>query len=157
LREEFDRLTPENKQAGVKVQQILLKVARKDLDAQVEQKGEGPDSEDPRGQSETREKVFADLARGNSEDPATAKSGGYLPRPVKRNPNKVDGLYDARLTCKRAMFRISRSGMRATGTFLRTWRVSAEDFEERSRICWPHCATAGDTQLRQLAERDKTA
>ena len=28
----------ENKQAGVKVQQILLKVARKDLDAQVEQK-----------------------------------------------------------------------------------------------------------------------
>src|SRR4029434_9418122 len=33
LHDEFDRLPPENKQAGVKVQQILLKVARKDLDA----------------------------------------------------------------------------------------------------------------------------
>lgn len=38
LRDEFQRLPAENKQAGVKVQQILLKVARKDLDPQVEQK-----------------------------------------------------------------------------------------------------------------------
>jgi peptidyl-prolyl cis-trans isomerase D len=94
LREEFDRLTPENKQAGVKVQQILLKVARKDLDAQVEQKAKDLIQKIYAASSETREKVFADLARGNSEDPATAKSGGYLPRPVKKNPNKVDGLYD---------------------------------------------------------------
>jgi peptidyl-prolyl cis-trans isomerase D len=94
LREEFDRLTPENKQAGVKVQQILLKVARKDLDAQVEQKAKDLIQKIYAASPETREKVFADLARGNSEDPATAKSGGYLPRPVKKNPNKVDGLYD---------------------------------------------------------------
>jgi peptidyl-prolyl cis-trans isomerase D len=94
LREEFDRLTPENKQAGVKVQQILLKVARKDLDAQVEQKAKDLIQKIHAASPETREKVFADLARGNSEDPATAKSGGYLPRPVKKNPNKVDGLYD---------------------------------------------------------------
>ena len=38
LHDEYDKLSPEHKQAGVKVQQILLKVARKDLDAQVEQK-----------------------------------------------------------------------------------------------------------------------
>lgn len=94
LREEFDRLTPENKQAGVKVQQILLKVARKDLDAQVEQKAKDLIQKIYAASAETREKVFADLARGNSEDPATAKSGGYLPRPVKKNPNKVNGLYD---------------------------------------------------------------
>ena len=97
LREEFDRLTPENKQAGVKVQQILLKVARKDLDAQVEQKAKDLIQKIYAASPETREKVFADLARGNSEDPATAKSGGYLPRPVKKNPNKVDGLYDRTL------------------------------------------------------------
>jgi peptidyl-prolyl cis-trans isomerase D len=94
LREEFDRLTPENKQAGVKVQQILLKVARKDLDAQVEQKAKDLIQKINAASPETREKVFADLARGNSEDPATAKSGGYLPQPVKKNPNKVNGLYD---------------------------------------------------------------
>ncbi|HVQ36888.1 MAG TPA: SurA N-terminal domain-containing protein, partial [Pyrinomonadaceae bacterium] len=94
LREEFDRVAPENKQAGVKVQQILLKVARKDLDAQVEQKAKDLIAKANAASPETAEKVFADLARGNSEDPATAKTGGYLPRPVKKNPNKVDALYD---------------------------------------------------------------
>jgi peptidyl-prolyl cis-trans isomerase D len=94
LREEFDRLTPANKQAGVKVQQILLKVARKDLDAQVEQKAKDLISKAMAATPETSEKVFADLARGSSEDPATAKEGGYLPRPVKKNPNKINGLYD---------------------------------------------------------------
>src|SRR3712207_7386171 len=31
---------------------------------------------------------FAEQARGNSEDPATAQGGGWLPNPVKRNPNR---------------------------------------------------------------------
>ena len=97
LRDEFERLPAENKQAGVKLQQILLKVARKDLDSQVEQKGKDLIKKIYAAPAETREKAFADLARGNSEDPATAKSGGYLPRPVRKNPNKVDGLYDRTL------------------------------------------------------------
>ena len=94
LREEFDKMKPEQKQAGVKVQQILLKVARKDLDAQVEQKAKDLIVKARAASPDTAEKVFADLARGNSEDPATAKNGGYLARPVKKNPNKVDALYD---------------------------------------------------------------
>jgi peptidyl-prolyl cis-trans isomerase D len=94
LREEFEKIPAANKQAGVKVQQILLKVARKDLDAQVEQKAKDLMEKARVASPETSEKVFADLARGNSEDPATAKNGGYLPRLVKKNPNKVDALYD---------------------------------------------------------------
>jgi len=94
LRGEFEKISPENKQAGVKVQQILLKVARKDLDAQVEQKAKDLIAKAGAASPETAEKVFAELARGNSEDPATAKNGGYLARPVKKNPNKVDALYD---------------------------------------------------------------
>lgn len=94
LRAEFDSLSPENKQAGVKVQQILLRVARKDLDAQVEKKAKDLIVKARAASPETSEKVFADLARGNSEDPATAKSGGYLARPYRKNPNKIDGLYD---------------------------------------------------------------
>ncbi|HZI87113.1 MAG TPA: peptidyl-prolyl cis-trans isomerase, partial [Pyrinomonadaceae bacterium] len=94
LREEFERLPAENKQAGVKVQQILLKVARKDLDQQVEEKAKDliKKARDTSGKS-TKDK-FAELAKGNSEDPATAKNGGFLPRPVKRNPAKPHGLYD---------------------------------------------------------------
>ena len=94
LRDEFDKLSPENKQAGVKVQQIFLRVARKDLDATVEQKAKDLITKARAASPETGEKVFADLARGNSEDPLTAKSGGYLTRAVKKNPNKVDALYD---------------------------------------------------------------
>jgi peptidyl-prolyl cis-trans isomerase D len=94
LRDEFDKLPPQNKQSGVKVQQIVLKVARKDLDAQVEQKAKDLIAKARAASPETAEKVFADLARGNSEDPATAKNGGYLPQPFRKNPNKVHGLLD---------------------------------------------------------------
>ena len=94
LHDEFDKLPPKAKEAGVKVQQIILKVARPDLDSQVEQKAKDLIAKAHAASPETREQVFADLARGNSEDAATAKSGGYLPRPYKKNPNKIDGLYD---------------------------------------------------------------
>lgn len=94
LRDEFDKMSPQGKQAGVKVQQILLKVVRQDLDSQVEQKAKDLIAKANAASKETAEQVFADLARGNSEDTATAKGGGYLARPVKKNPNKVDALYD---------------------------------------------------------------
>src|SRR6185295_4091744 len=94
LHDEFDKLSPDNKEAGVKIQQILLKVARKDLDAQVEQKAKELIAKARAASPDTAEKVFAELARGNSEDPATAKTGGYLPRANHKNPNKIDSLYD---------------------------------------------------------------
>ena len=79
LKDEFDKMSPQGKQAGVKVQQILLKVARKDLDAQVEQKAKDLIAKAVAAPAGTGEQVFADLAKGNSEDPATAKNGGFLP------------------------------------------------------------------------------
>ncbi len=94
LRDEFDKLGPQAKEAGVKLQQIVLKVARKDLDAQVEEKAKDLINKARAASPETGEQVFADLARGNSEDAATARSGGYFPRAYKKNPNKVDALYD---------------------------------------------------------------
>lgn len=94
LKAEFDQLKPEFKEAGVKVQQILLKVARKDLDAQVEQKAKDIIAKVRGPNGEASEEAFAEAAKGNSEDPATAKNGGFLARPFKKNPNKPDGLYD---------------------------------------------------------------
>ncbi len=94
LRDEYDKLAPEHKQAGVKVQQIVLKVARKDLDAQVEQKAKDLISKLRGATGQATEEAFAEMARGNSEDPATAKRGGFLARAVKKNPNKVDALYE---------------------------------------------------------------
>ncbi|MEP6922484.1 MAG: SurA N-terminal domain-containing protein [bacterium] len=94
LHDEYDRLAPEHKLAGVKVQQILLKVARKDLDTPVEQKAKDLLAKVRGADGTATEAAFAELARGNSEDPATAKNGGFLSRPVKKNPNKPDALYE---------------------------------------------------------------
>ncbi|MEO8434720.1 MAG: SurA N-terminal domain-containing protein [Pyrinomonadaceae bacterium] len=94
LRTDFEGLKPENKTAGVKVQQIVLKVARKDLDAAVEQKVKDLIVKARGTMGKADEAAFAELARGNSEDPATAKNGGFLPRPIKKNVNKPDALYE---------------------------------------------------------------
>lgn len=94
LKKEYENLDPEHKQAGVKVQQILMKVARKDLDSQVEQKTKDLITKIRGAKGEATEQSFSDVAKGNSEDPASAKNGGYLARLIKRNPNKPDGLYD---------------------------------------------------------------
>src|SRR5436190_4114393 len=93
LHDEYDNPKPEFKQAGVKVQQIVLKVTREDLDATVKAKADGLVAK-ARANGETiTEQEFADLAKGNSEDPATAKSGGWLSGIVKKNPNKPDDPY----------------------------------------------------------------
>ena len=93
LHDEYDSLKPEYKQAGVKVQQIVLKVARPDLDATVKAKADGLVAR-ARGDQETAtEAAFAELAKGNSEDPATAKNGGLVNGVVKKNPNKSDDPY----------------------------------------------------------------
>ncbi|HVF42728.1 MAG TPA: peptidyl-prolyl cis-trans isomerase, partial [Pyrinomonadaceae bacterium] len=88
LRKEYDSLKPENKMAGVRVQQIVLKVARPELDQEVLAKASGLVAQVRKEDLTATEEAFAELARGNSEDPATAKGGGWLPNPVKKNPNK---------------------------------------------------------------------
>src|ERR1041384_600574 len=94
LRAEYDQLPPDKKQAGVKVQQIVLHVPSPDQDQKVLAAATQIVSELRSGEATAPvdEKKFADAARGRSEDPATAKGGGWLPAPVKRNPNKPNEL-----------------------------------------------------------------
>lgn len=94
LHDRYDKLDPEHKQAGVKVQQILLRVRLKELDAQVEAQAKDLVAKARAATGAAAETTFSDLAKGNSEDTATQKNGGLLGRVVKKNPNKVDALYD---------------------------------------------------------------
>ena len=95
LKKQYDENTqPQYKEAGVRVQQIVLKVARKDLDAQVEQKAKDLIAKLTSGTRKATEEAFAEAARGNSEDPASARNGGFIAAPFKSNPNKPHGLYD---------------------------------------------------------------
>lgn len=93
LHDEYDNLQPQYKQAGVKVQQIVLKVAREDLDATVKAKADGLVAKARGANGGATEEAFADLAKGNSEDPATAKDGGRVNGIVKKNLNKSDDPY----------------------------------------------------------------
>ena len=94
LKAEYDQLDPQHKEAGIEIQQILLKVARKDLDAQVEQKAKDLITRLRGTTGQTTKEAFAEVAKGNSEDPATARNGGMLEKPFKKNENKINGLYD---------------------------------------------------------------
>jgi len=93
LHDEYDGLQPQYKQAGVKVQQIVLKVAREDLDAAVKAKADGLVAKVRGTTGSATEEAFADLAKGNSEDPATAKDGGRVSGVVKKDPKKADDPY----------------------------------------------------------------
>lgn len=90
LREEFQNVKPEFKSAGVKAQQIVLRVVREDLDAEVQKKANDLVAK-ARGQSGTAtEEAFAELAKGNSEDAATAKNGGRVAGLVKKSTTNPD-------------------------------------------------------------------
>lgn len=94
LKKEYDNLRPENKVAGIKVQQIMFRVVRPDLDAVAKEKAENLLKKIQGEGANMTEEKFAEYARGNSEDAATARSGGYLARPYRKDPNKPNALYD---------------------------------------------------------------
>ena len=91
LRREYEQLKPENKMSGVRVQQIVMKVARPELDQEVLGKASALVARIRKDDLTAEEEAFAEAARGNSEDPATAHKGGWLPNPVRRNPNRKPG------------------------------------------------------------------
>lgn len=100
LKKEFEGLQPQFKEAGVKIQQIVLKVARKDLDAQVEQKAKDLIARLRGATGQGTEEAFAEAAKGNSEDPTTARNNGFLTKPFKRDDKKPHGLYDRTIDMK---------------------------------------------------------
>jgi parvulin-like peptidyl-prolyl isomerase len=90
LRAAFDQLKPENKVAGVRAQQIVLRVAKPELDQEVLTKATQILNELRAGGTVVSAEKFAEVAKGKSEDPATAKNGGWLPAPIRKNPNSKE-------------------------------------------------------------------
>lgn len=93
LQAEYDKLSPENKRAGAKVQQIVLRIAHPDLDATVKAKATELVTKARGTGGSATEEAFADIAKGNSEDPATAKNGGAVAGVVKKSAAKKDDPY----------------------------------------------------------------
>ena len=100
LRAEYDKLPADKKIGGVQGQEIVLRVAKPDLDSVVQGKAAELVQRLKGTNTTVTEQAFADMAKGQSENPVTAPSGGKLSGPVKENPNKPDDPYQRLLKMK---------------------------------------------------------
>lgn len=98
LRAEYDKLPDERKKAGVQGQELVLRVAKPEFEAQVMEKANQIVQNARKDGGKISEEAFAELAKGQSENPATAGNGGRLPGLVRQNPNKTDDPYQQLLT-----------------------------------------------------------
>jgi peptidyl-prolyl cis-trans isomerase D len=98
LRAEYDKLPAERKVAGVQGQEIVLRVAKPEFEAQVMEKANQIVQNARKDGGKISEEAFAELAKGQSENPATAGNGGRIPGLIKQNPNKTDDPYQQLLT-----------------------------------------------------------
>lgn len=101
IKTEFDNLAPDRKIAGVLGQEIVLRVPKPDQEGQVSAKAaELVQQLKKDGATTVTEEAFATLAKGHSENPATAQNGGKLAGPVRENTNKPDDPYQRLLRMK---------------------------------------------------------
>ncbi|HQU82829.1 MAG TPA: peptidyl-prolyl cis-trans isomerase [Pyrinomonadaceae bacterium] len=100
LKAEYDKLPADKKNAGVMGQEIVLRVAKPEFDAQVLEKANQLVERARKDGGKISEEAFAELAKGQSENPASASKGGKLPGPVKANPNNPTDPYQRLLTMK---------------------------------------------------------
>lgn len=100
LKAEYDKLPPDKKIAGVLGHEIVLRVAKPEFDNQVQGKASELVQRLKKDGSIVAETAFTELAKGQSENPSTAPSGGKLSGPVRENLNKPDDPYQRLLKMK---------------------------------------------------------
>lgn len=100
LKAEYDKLPADKRNAGVQGQEIVLRVPKPEFDTQVLEKANQLVERARKDGGKISEEAFAELAKGQSENPATAGKGGKLPGPVKANPNNPTDPYQRLLTMK---------------------------------------------------------
>jgi peptidyl-prolyl cis-trans isomerase D len=85
LKAEYDNIPADKKSAGVLGQEIVLRVAKPELDGQVLAKATELTQDLKKDGDIVSEDAFATIAKGHSENPATAPLGGRLKGPVREN------------------------------------------------------------------------
>ncbi len=102
LTDEYNKLPEERKRAGVKVQEIVLRVAKPEFDAQVLEKANEIIAGLKKQGATITEDAFAKAAQGQSEKPSSAADGGRVGGLVKPaiDPTKQDDPYQRVLNMK---------------------------------------------------------
>ena len=93
LRAEYDKLPADKKIAGVLGQEIVLRVAKPEFDGQVLEKATQIVERLEKDNPIVSEEAFAELAKGQSENAASAAKGGALPGPIRENLNNPTDPY----------------------------------------------------------------
>ena len=99
LKAEYDQLPEDKRKAGVRGQEIVLRVAKPEFDGQVLEKATELANRAKKDGTITEE-AFAELAKGYSENPLTAGNGGRLSGPVRENLNNPTDPYQRLLKMK---------------------------------------------------------
>lgn len=93
LRAEYDALPEDKKIAGVLGREIVLRISKPEFDGQVYEKATSLIDRLRKDGPTVSEEAFSELARGQSENAASASRGGSLPGPVRENPNNPTDPY----------------------------------------------------------------
>ena len=93
LKAEYDKIPADKKIAGIQGQQIVLRIPKPQDDSQVLTKANEILSQAKKEDGKMSEEAFAELAKGHSEDPATAYNGGKIPGLITENTKNPEDPY----------------------------------------------------------------
>jgi peptidyl-prolyl cis-trans isomerase D len=93
LRAEYEKIPADKKQAGVEGQQVVLRIPKPDQESQVLQKANEIIAQARKDGGKISAEAFAELAKGQSEDPKSAANGGKLAGLVRENKNNPNDPY----------------------------------------------------------------
>lgn len=93
LKAEYEKVPADKKQAGVQGQQIVLRIPNAEQEQQVLAKANEIVAQARKGEGKISQEAFADLAKGQSEDPRTAATGGQIPGLIRENQNNPTDPY----------------------------------------------------------------
>jgi peptidyl-prolyl cis-trans isomerase D len=100
LKEEYDKLPDDKKIAGVLGQEIVLRIPAPAQDGDIYAKAAAIRDRLTKESQFVTETEFADVAKGQSENAATAANGGRLKGPVRENPNNPTDPYQRLIKMK---------------------------------------------------------
>lgn len=93
LQAEYDKLPADKRIGGVLGQEIVLRVPKPEQDGQILEKATTLVTDLRKNGPVVSEEAFATIAKGQSENPASALQGGKLKGPVRENPNNPTDPY----------------------------------------------------------------
>lgn len=168
LKAEYDKLSPDRKEAGVNVQEIVLRVLNPQQDSSVLDKANKIAQSLKKDGETVSEEKFANTASGQSEKPATALKGGRVTGLVRRNLNNSSDPYQRILNMKEGevsepiKFGTSYYVLRRGKSVPKTFEVAKKELEVSRRNAKAYTANsvlAGKvvTRLKELKDVQKVA